>query len=90
MAAGIQTQEHLESLSLRQLFDQWRVLEVRAKFWFTRSNGNITHPCYVNVQRLLSQLYEEIERRAELLPTEILMYLIESGEGFSFNPNSKK
>ena len=79
----------LPPYSTGQLFDQWRLWEVRRKYWAARAAKNNTPAAEAmlrNIELELKRLYAEAESRAEQLPTEVLLYLIESCSGFSFNP----
>ena len=77
------------TLSLTQLNDRWRLAAANENSKGKQLLPDVMIPEQVayqftfwNIERKL--IDREIERRADLLPTEVLMYLIETGQTFSF------
>lgn len=81
------TTKRPEQLSLDLLFDYWQVASVRERYWKKElGKGNPrAHAKLVNLDVELRRLSAEIERRADLLPTALVLFLINSGNSFRFN-----
>lgn len=84
----IKENKTLESLSLELLFDYWRLADLRVKRC-AKAMKHFTVPeqynKLMNWQLQLQMLSGEIERRADLLPIDFVLELIDKGHTFRFN-----
>lgn len=83
------TGQHLTTLSLTQLFDQWAINAHTENAWRAtlqkapESDFAATKFATANLQRKM--INAEIERRADLLEFEVVNCLIQSGTNFYFH-----